>query len=225
MTNFKIWCKIYLTQILYFVKIVKCCFKMLMAHKFEDDMTHANFTSDQLNDMESVIDNFFTKNKIQISLPIDSIALAKSMGFKVFSADLGGEADALIAVNEEIHAIEDVGSNKLIVYNRSIASEEHIRFVIAHELAHYITEKEKGNNVVFAERVNVHGDKKSFEEQKMDYLAASILVPKTLLQSLLDRLKYKDTDNDIKELYKRVLSNLFKVSPSLMTRRIEEIDD
>lgn len=188
-------------------------------------MAHANFTSDQLNKMEAVIANFFSGNAIEISLPLDSIALAKSMGFKVFSADLGNEEDAWIAVNEDVHMIDDVGSNKLIIYNRSIDSEEHIRFVIAHELAHYITEKEKGNKVVFAERVNVHGDKKSPEEQKMDYMAAAILVPKPILQNLLGKLNYKEADDDIKELYKQVLSNMFKVSRPLLSRRIEEICD
>ncbi len=191
-----------------------------------DDMTHENFTPQELGEMEDFVAEFFRKNNIKITYPVDSIALAKDMGFKVFASslsDIGENADGLIAVNENEDKILGVNSNKIIFYDRSISSSEDIRFVIAHELAHYMTEKEKGNKVVFAEKVKIHGEKKSKDEQKMDYIAAAILVPKNILSIVLQSLNFKDCDESIKPLFISSLASSFKVSSSVMKRRIEEI--
>lgn len=195
-----------------------------MAHNFEDDMTHANFDAQQLNAMENLVTSFFKKNKLEVGFPVDSVALAKKMGFKVFASNLkaiGENADALIAVDENSEVIEGFNTNKFIAYDRSISDEEHIRFAIAHELAHYITEKENGNNVVFAEKVLGKG--KSIEEQKMDYIAAAILVPKGILLGVLQAWNYDKCEENIKPIIVSSLANTFKVSRALMARRIEEL--
>lgn len=191
-------------------------------------MAHANFTLEQLNEMENIVANFFEKNNIALPFPVDSIALAKQIGVKVFATDLkliGENADALIAVDENKDAILGTDSNKVIFYDRSIVANEDIRFAIAHELAHYITEKEKGRKVVFAEKVKVHGDEKSPEEQRMDYMAAAILVPKKILSSVLNSLNYSKCDDTIKPIITSSLAKTFKVSIPVMARRIEELSE
>lgn len=187
-----------------------------------------------LKNSELLISDFFKNNNLQLRVPVDIVSLVKKLGFRVLAMDLSlieENIDGLILVDEVSHKIGQLETDKLIVYDRALKNFKETRFVIAHELAHYIDQKKNGKNVVFGEKIR-HGEAKNKdnnpdkikEEQKMDYMAAAILVPHDSLKHELELIKYNNLDELSKGIVIGDLSNKYAVSSEVMKRRIEEVN-
>lgn len=171
------------------------------------------FSAKEMDEMEDIIDSFFKMKKVKISIPVDIFELATELGFDVRGAEFSEPLEGLLIVDEFENEIGGFNSNKVIVYNceKDIYTK---KFVVAHELAHYIYEKiiSKESKIVVAardhENENYSDDKK---EQMMDYIAAGLLVPRN------DLRKY-DKKMDFKEI-----ASKYNVSFELAKRRIEEV--
>ena len=206
-----------------------------MDKNLEENMADSTLSCADLTDLNALVRDFFRNNDLYLDIPIDIVALVKKLGFKVLAMDLGiieDGIDGLILVDESSKKIGPFETNKLIIYDRALKNIPETRFVIAHELAHYIHQKRVGRNVVFGEKVR-HGsgkDKSKCEdevrfkiEQKMDYMAAVILVPGESLKNKLKNLNYNSLDELNKGIVIGDLANEYAVSSELMKRRIEEV--
>lgn len=149
---------------------------------------------------------------------VDVIDVAKRLGFVVGNAVLNKEDDGFIVVEEGRKEIMGIKTDKLIGVN-SDRSLEWKRFIIAHELGHYVLHfKEKNLQGLYANRDHKSGHNEL--ENEVDFFAASLLMPRESFEN-----KYKE----IKQVYKNdkeiveALSKHFVVTIRMTERRIEEL--
>lgn len=139
---------------------------------------------------------------------VDSVKLARFFGFNVMeSSDLPPIEDGSITVSGD-------GKEKVIVVN-NVRSFESKRFIITHELAHYLLHY-NGSGKLFMHRENVTG--KNLEENDADYLAACLLMPPKSFKSLYDSLQDRSTEGKIARL-----QLVFRTPRESIERRIEEV--
>lgn len=165
--------------------------------------------------LENILESFLKKNKIKLKAPVDVFDLATKLGFDVRGAEFKENIDGLIIVDENKEAISEFISNKVIVYNCKKNINDK-KFIVAHELAHYIYAKIKNENkkLILALRDHNVGYSNDNEEQEMDYIAAAILVPK-------DSFKKTYSENSSVSS----LADYYKVSEKLAHRRVSEINE
>lgn len=151
-----------------------------------------------------------------LKAPIDVISLAKEMGFVVANAMLTDNTDGFIIVNEDDDNVMQMNTSKLIGVNSS-RSLDTKRFIIAHEIGHYIFEE---NNKIFARRENKHG--RSEVENDLDYFSACLLMPAELFRKEFLELSSKDKDmsSEDKAIF---LSAKFIVPLISVKRRLNEL--
>ena len=193
------------------------CMERILAYAMS-----VEFTKDEINQMENLLSDFLKAHNITLTVPVDVFALATELGFDVRGAEFKDNLDGLVLVDESIDKIEPFDSNKVIAYNCQ-KSINHKKFVVGHELAHYIEEKadNTGNNIVCAARD--HSDvepsySNNREEQRKDYLSAALLMPREILVERYNKNQIENTN----EFYKKIADE-FKVSEVMAKRRIEEV--
>ncbi|MGN0517626.1 MAG: ImmA/IrrE family metallo-endopeptidase [Acutalibacteraceae bacterium] len=173
------------------------------------------FSKKEMQEMENLIDGFLRTMKIENVIPIDIFKVATDLGFDVRGAEFEEQLEGLIAVNEHIDKVDGFNSNKIIAYNcfKDINTK---KFIVAHELAHYITEKTNAydKKIVVAARDHKASYSEDMTEQRMDYIAASLLIPKRDLCQFLKN----NANVNVSQVARR-----YKVSEELAQRRIEEV--
>lgn len=144
-----------------------------------------------------------------VDIYVDAVRLARFFGFDVNEVTyLPVTEDGCITVSED-------ATERSIVVNdaRSIESK---RFIIVHELAHYLLHY-MGGGEFFKHRENTKG--KNLEENDADYLAACLLMPAKSFKKQYDLLKKGRT-------YQRTVDELqvkFRTPRESIERRIEEV--
>lgn len=140
---------------------------------------------------------------------VDAVRLARFFGFEVDeAADLPATEDGCITVSKD-------ATERSIVVNdtRSVESK---RFIIVHELAHYLLHY-MGSGEFFKHRESIKG--KNLEENDADYLAACLLMPAKSFKRQYDLLKKGRTpQRTIDELQAK-----FRTPRESIERRIEEV--
>lgn len=167
---------------------------------------------------ESVMSTLMSVKYTISECSVDVIDVAKRLGFVVGNAVLDEEDDGFIIVEEGRKQIMGIKTDKLIGVN-SNRSLEWKRFIIAHELGHYILHfKEKNLKGLYAHRDHIRGHNET--ENEADFFAANLLMPRESFEK-----KY----NEIKQVYKNdkeivdALSKYFIVTIKMTERRIEEL--
>ena len=142
---------------------------------------------------------------------VDAVKLARFFGFSVYQdKSLQVSEDGSISVD---HEDEKFIGNIVINEDRRF---EFKRFVITHELAHYLLHYQNDNKF-FKHRENIKG--KNLEENDADYLAACLLMPAKSFKKQYNSLKNGKTEiGIIMELKKK-----FLVPEESISRRIEEV--
>ncbi len=173
------------------------------------------FSKEEMKRMEDLIGAFLKRMEIDYVVPVDIFKVATDLGFDVRGAEFEENLEGLIIVNEYIEKIEGFDSNKVIAYN-CFKDINMKKFIVAHELAHYISEKANAydKKIVIATRDHEDGYSEDREEQQMDYMAASLLIPKNDLYQFLE----KNTGINVSEVAKR-----YKVTEEVAQRRIKEV--
>ena len=87
---------------------------------------------EQIKAWEKIISDFLAKNSIDMKANSDITGVCKSLGFSV----LAMKNDV-----EEVDGIILVNKNKKIIGVNCEADAKDARFIIAHELSHYISER------------------------------------------------------------------------------------
>lgn len=169
------------------------------------------FTKDDMQSMESLLLSFLSKMNVTLSVPVDIFELADQLGFDVRGAEFDEHMDGLIVVNEFEDKIDGFESNKVIAYNCKKDIEDK-KFIVAHELAHYIWEKSQAQERRIVVAARDHHGKYSVDEkeQRMDYIAASILVPREHL-----------VDSGVTDPVK--VAKVYRVPEALAQRRLQEV--
>lgn len=177
---------------------------------------------------ENEISSFLSKNNIFVEVPVDIFALATRLGFDVRAADFtninGGKSlEGMILVDEELEQIQQFKSNKIIAYAYNPDKDiKSIKFIVAHELAHYIDAKMKnnGNKVVIALRDHNDEYSKDKDEQIKDYMAAALLMPRNSIRNKYSKEDYENNSNLHIELAKE-----YNVDVDVAERRLKEVFD
>lgn len=180
------------------------------------------FTREQLSEMEQVISSFLEENQITLIPPVDIFKFATELGFDVRAAKLPEEIEGLIIVDELSEKISKFRTSKVIGYNINFDLTKN-KFIVAHELAHYIDEKmapdNQGSKIVVAAREPCGPDySNNADEQRKDYMAAALLIPKN------DLLKKLPEDMSLlNDQFYQTLADYYRVDIRLAKRRVEEV--
>ena len=162
------------------------------------------FTKEEMDNMESMLKLFLEKNNINLEPPVDIFKLATELGFDVRGAEFDDNLDGLLLVNETVDIIEPFTSNKIIAYNCQ-KTLEHKKFIVGHELAHYIDAKSQDpeNKIVCAARDHSEPYSDDRNEQMKDYISAAILMTRDYVIN-----KYKNVaDKTSQHFYNKVISD------------------
>lgn len=147
------------------------------------------------------------------STPI--VSLADQLGFRTFHQKLKKGLSGIVKIDEDLK--EEYGTDKVIAVNYE-DSLEHLRFVIAHEIGHYIFEYDgispKYSNTY---QKNMHI---TMDEIIANRFAAELLMPKDLFIEQYKRAKNIINDRRFIIIY---LSKYFKTSYESINKRIMEV--
>ena len=146
----------------------------------------------------------------QTKPPVRIERIAKDLGVELRSGDLGDVSGVL--VRQDHSAIIGINSTQ---------SAQRQRFTIAHELGHFLLHEGITNHVDRSYRVNFRSAESSqatnVEEIEANYFAASILMPKHMLDAETAELAL-DNDDRVAEL-----ARLFQVSRLAMSLRLANL--
>lgn len=188
---------------------------------------YKEYSKEKKIELEKRISDFCQKHDINLGVNSDITEICNNLGFTVLSLELPQnlkDFDGVILVNKD---------KKTIGINNEVSSKK-ARFVLAHELSHYITKLEECSNyeeskeVLFATKDRIfHGGEKSELEHDMDYMAAAILVPKDEFKKYLDKFHIKETviekAEKIDQQILNFLSYTFNVEEDVIIRRVVEV--
>ena len=184
------------------------------------------FKRERSQPLEERLSKFLGSHKLNLSNDTDIISVCKKLNLTGLYMPLDDSMDGFILVNKRYR----------VIAIKETLEPLDARFLIAHELGHYITaydESKDENNqfVVAAKETYRHGTDKPDVEHEMDYLGAALLVPKEQFMRELDGMKvnYKNlhTENEVmKSISYDIISEFatrYRVSKQLIIRRIAEV--
>lgn len=157
------------------------------------------------------------------SAPTPIVKIAHDFGFATYTAkDIPEDISGNIFVGGPTK--KDYGTDKVII----VGADEplpHQRFIIAHELAHYLMDyignkKYQRNEITFS-RTYPKINHNSQEEIRADRFAAELLMPKKVfLAEYVKAMKKSDYSREYTIPY---LAKLFNTKESCIQRRIQEV--
>lgn len=156
--------------------------------------------------------------------PVPVVGIAKRLEFKVFNMDMDDKnLSGMIAIDKKWE--KAFGTDKVIVVNK-MDGNEHSRFTIAHELAHYLFDAVLGGeyyNIYRTDEAQWDENNKEadYRELVANYFAANFLMP-----SLDFRRKYNEYLNmgmiNDSEQIESELANYFGVPKTAVKIRFNE---
>ncbi len=186
-------------------------------------------------ELETIVKDFCLQNKL--NMKEDLFKELNKIGFLVYGVKFRKQLSGMILVNEYADKIEDFESNKLIFYNDRF-DVYNVRFVVLHELAHYIYDKYENKNqkLIIAMRDHTVVYSNNIDEQEKDYMAAAMLIPLVELEERVReyeenkntngqrvRLSCDELKND--DYFVQSIQREYRVDATLVSRRIEELFD
>lgn len=178
------------------------------------------FTKQEISQMESNLSAFFKSKNITLEVPVDIFELTDNLGFDVRGTEFSSsQLDGLLLVNENLKYIDNFESNKVIAYDCKKSINQK-KFIVAHELAHYIEEKinNMSKKIIVAARDRDVYYPENKSEQMKDYYAAAILMPKNDMIANYSKSDIQETD----DFYNSVATR-YRVDLDMAKRRIKEV--
>lgn len=166
-------------------------------------------------EIEQKADSLLKENNICTLSGVDILALAMKLGFTVWTSSLPDSEEGFILVNPNVARIPGFSNNKVIVVNSNRPYETK-RFIIAHELGHYILSNSDSEQI-FAACESQHG--RSDDENDIDYFAACLLMPATSIKA-----HYEDKKQLSLSQLVSVLSIVFEIPVGNVLCRLEELN-
>lgn len=180
-----------------------------------------NYVVREAENLADQVLNLYGCNGKSASTPV--IKIAKAFGFATYQAkDIPNDISGNIFVGGTTQ--KDYGTDKVIIVDANDPLP-HQRFIIAHELAHYLldyvgNQKYKNSEVAFS-RTYPKVNHETTEEIRADRFAAELLMPKKVfLAEYIKAMKKSDYSTDYTVPY---LAKLFNTKESCIRRRIQEV--
>ena len=174
-----------------------------------------------MEELEKIKKDFFVQYNIKEDDMINSIAsvLKKTLGFKVKEMELPQNIDGAILVDSKGALTRNNQPIKIIVVNKNINKYKQ-RFTVAHEFAHYILSEDRELLAFRDHSKNKEKQNLDLElENKVDYLAASILMPLKTFSNDIEKLK-----NESQEYKYTILHQKYRVEIPAITYREREVE-
>ncbi len=164
-----------------------------------------------IDEMGNISRKFLNQLSFNGKGPVPIVQIAKSMGFKIYQQPMETRLSGFIAVDEELKGL--FHNDKIISVN---INDEigHQRFVIAHELAHYLFDYCPESKEYYDTYVK---DTHETDSEKIaNRFAAELLMPKS---SFIEQFRNcKSSSNVIDELKKK-----FQVQDKAIIKRLREV--
>lgn len=186
-------------------------------HNSQEGIRMKGLSEVEKKEIEQRADTLLRENNISTLSGVDVLALAKQLGFTVWTSNLPDSDDGFILVNPNVDKIPGFSNNKVIVVN---AERPYVtkRFIIAHEIGHYVLSvSDSKEEEIFAARESQHG--RSDDENDIDYFAACLLMPETSFKAQYEDKKQFPLNQLVSEL-----SEVFQVPAGSALRRLEELN-
>lgn len=172
------------------------------------------------------LNDFWQAYYTEREVPVDIIKILKRMNFSVYYGKLPDAYDGFVMIDENVSAIKGLKNNKIVVAN-SKRSYESVMFTLAHELAHYLSQKwlnhnDKDHKVQLEFRERTNKGERDETENLMDFIAASILMPEEEFKKHLEEKNITSLESaqssDIEEL-----ASIYDTEYEAVRRRIKEV--
>jgi len=183
---------------------------IIMQRKNEDKIF---YTSDMKKIAEDII-NEFNKDGEKVS-PV--VKIAKSMGFDVYHKKLPKFLSGYIVINTKY--TKKYKNEKIIFINRDLNIFQQ-RFVIAHELAHFLFDYDH-NSIKYA-NTYIKNDHNSESERRANTFAASIILPEKKFRE--EYIKAININSEPLFVI-NYLMDFFKAPKKCVIKRIEEVNN
>ena len=148
--------------------------------------------------------------------PVQIKSIIKELGIKLEKVDLGEDISGAL--------VTEKGKSR-IGYN-SYESEVRQRFTLAHELGHFILHSDNKDDYLFVDnakvmfRTNKTSNQDYKREREANVFAASILMPKSLITNVYNKIIDSSNHNLIEDEIVEKMASKFKVSQIAMTYRL-----
>ena len=194
-------------------------FKELLQELTEKNMKGHEYSLAEISNIARKILNSVDYYSGRCATPI--VKIAKEFGFKTYKENLSGGKSGDIHING--YTYDKYGHDKIILVDKK---EElfHQRFVVAHELAHYLFEFLGSPESEDPSRIFVDTyckDKhETPQEKRANIFAAEILMPKDLFIKQYNIARREDSNRMFILMY---LSRYFETSIDSIEKRIMEV--
>ena len=151
------------------------------------------FTNEEIanlkKDLDKNLEKFFKDNDINVEKPIDIFEVLNKQKFSVYYADLK-KFDGAVIIDESVDSVLGFDNNKIMVVNSNLSYEDSV-FTLAHELAHFLASKWLKPTSKLQVEFREHSKKgaRNDTENLIDFIAASILLPKEPFINILSRFE------------------------------------
>ncbi len=166
------------------------------------------------NHIEKILKRLYEEHEDLSGLPVDIESLIERMGIHFVEEAFGDSLSGAAMID---------GSRKIISVNKAHSGRRK-RFTMAHELGHILLHEDQSLSVdvkpITFLRDDVASTGQEWREIEANFFAASILMPRSLVQSELRKLQKKIIDED--DLIE-ALAKKFDVSPQAMGIRLGAI--
>lgn len=166
-------------------------------------------------EIEEQVNKFCSDCDIATDGAVDIVSIARKKGFLVQRLNMGNDITGIILYDEDNY-ITGTDTHKLVVVKKGL-SEEKSRFILAHELGHYSDLKGKKSQISHREYSKLGI---SIEEQKADYFARAILMPKERIINIITMLQKEELDEN--SIIKRIADE-FRVSEAKARFRFYDV--
>jgi len=177
------------------------------------------YTINEIDEIANSILKLFNCFDKKTSIPI--VRIAQAFNFKTYRETLPNSLSGDIYINGETN--HEYGHDKIILVNKK-ESFFHQRFVIAHELAHYLFDflgkDEYSNPKIRFSDTYYKNQHETLEEKRANRFAASILMPKNTFIEQYHIARNEDNNRLYTILY---LSQFFETPPESIEKRIQEV--
>jgi len=194
-------------------------FEKLIQELTEKNKKGHNYSFNEIGDIARKILNGLDYYSGRCATPI--VKIAKEFNFKTYKETLKNGKSGDIHINGE--TTDKYGHNKIILVNKN---EElfHQRFVVAHELAHYLFDflgnsQFSDSKIIFVD--TYQKDKhETLQEKRANAFAAEIMMPRELFIKQYNIARMTDSNHMFIVMY---LSRYFETSIESIERRIVEV--
>ncbi len=169
-------------------------------------------------ELEKMVLSFYNNSDVDQNQIINIVAIARQHGFTVQTLNMSSSMNGMIMCDSE--NATRFGAKKLIVIKKGL-DEEEARFILAHELGHYLLHLNygSGDNIYYRD-FSTNKKSKDIEEVKADYCARALLMPYySIKQCINEGMNISDTLSKLK------IAKQLKVSLNNFLNRLIDVNE